>query len=400
MLITQPYRTSGYYYHQILIAMKRMNVLSLLLWFTLSLCAQQKAFVFLNYEENTLNDGQPLPAYQDIAIVGGVAEAVNMVELQILPYDKPNATPLYRTRWKNPPDTKPELFTIALGYQLRPNKLYDFKFQYFSILNEQERADLIRLILNKLGEVIYDATEAQRLGVGQPSDALIKRLNQTVLNELKIYRPQTELPWEGFSDLVVQKIADLETLRSLDSLQNAKKETLEKRRKELVASLEDVVQREAVQYVDQPMALLIDARYVEDVKIKQSPATFGLSAGYVWVYVDGAVDNKDFVLDAAPYIGLSVSLSNPDVSNALRRGSLHAGFFLTNLKRHPTKLYSGPVFDKPIYIGLDYKLYKWVRLSLGGVLIQEKSGKEHKPVLMKPFAGLGVRLRIGATLDE
>jgi len=379
--------------------MRCIAFLLVLPWLTTVSLAQQQAFVYLDYAENTLNGGQALPAYQDILLVGAVSEQMNMVEVQILPKGEPYAEPLYRTRWKNPPDTQPEMFKIALDYQLRPGKTYDFKFQYYSILTDRERADLIRLVLNQLSEVIYDATEAQKLGIGKAPTALIPRLNATVLNQLKRYRPQTEVPWEGFSDLVVQKLNDLEALESLDSLNDIRQEIYEQRRTELLRSLEDVVQREALQYVDQPMALLVDARYVSGVRVQRSNSTFGLSAGYVWVYLEGQLDD-DLRIDAAPYVGLSFSPSNPEAAPFLRKGSLHAGFFLTRLKRHPRKEYTGPAFDRPIYLGLDYKIYRWLRFSAGGVLLQEDNMNGEQPLLIRPFVGLGMRFQVGASIEE
>ncbi len=379
--------------------MKRIVFLLILPWLTITSLAQQQTFVYLDYAENSLNGGQALPAYQNILLIGATNQQTNMVEVQVLPKGEPYADPLYRTRWKNPPDTDPEMFRIVLDYQLRPGKTYDFKFQYYKILSDRERADLIRLILNRLSEVIYDATEAQKLGLGQKPTALIPRLNATVLNEFKRYRPQTEIPWEGFSDLVVQKLNDLEALQSLDSLQNIQQEIYDKRRSELLRSLDDVVRREALQYIDQPMALLVDARYVSGVRVQRSNATFGLSTGYVWVYLEGQLDNK-LRVDAAPYIGVSFSPGNPEAAPFLQRSSVHAGFFLTRLERHPTRDFTGPVFDRPIYLGLDYKIYRWLRFSAGGVLLQEDNVSGQRPISIQPFAGLGIRLHVGASIED
>jgi hypothetical protein len=75
--------------------------------------------------------------------------------------------------------------------------------------------------------------------------------------------------------------------------------------------------------------------------------------------------------------------------------SISTGFFLSNkMENQLGEKISGPVLDRPIYVGLGYNFFRFIRLNAGGTFIttEQLSGQSAKS--FQPFVGISAEFNL------
>lgn len=365
----------------------------------------QYASVNFDATKNYFNDGQFIPAEKNLMFSGVVPEGVEMVEISILS-SKGNRN-LYTSVWKGKEATT---FALPLNYKLKSSDKYDFQLDYFVPINaEQQKKLKANINANIMAYLEAHLTGKKSIKLEKKARKVIDDLNGIVAQSMENYRTTALAISETFSIAVEQKLNNLENADLLATqIKNdstSKQEVRNDQRQQLIGELENMIKTEIEQMTDQEFLLLNDSRYVDNYETDGKQSTLSINAGYGGVYLSGKF-NEDFTYDAAPYVGLSIPLGNSTFApKILSNASLSLGVFLENFENENGDEVTGLIFNRPLYLGLDYKLFQFVRLNAGATLLEEdrilnETGDTETKVLIRPFIGLGATINLNFGIEK
>lgn len=377
----------------------------LLLFPTVS--SAQYATINYDYERNYFGENQPLPAETDIIFTGEIPEGIHMIEVSIYnDKGKEGREPLKSTLWRKPPNSNSGLFNAPVNYSLKSGKKYDITINYYKHLSDAEKEKVFQQLSSTL-----DAYLDQTLGVkkktiklNRKTREIIADMNEIVTTGLDFYRSPTVGTFPGFSDIVHQKIDNLESRKLSEGahLYDAEdKETARRMyRKSLTDDLKKMVHSEVRFVMNHEMGVLTDVRRIDDYRVEDKPSWFTVNVGYGGVYLDGKLDNTSS-FGNAPYAGIGVPLSTSSVApRFLRNASLSVGLFLKNFENDEREEISGPVFNRPIYAGLDYRIFQFVSLNVGASILEGTDENNDSDIFIRPFLGVSARINISMSLGK
>lgn len=141
---------------------------------------------------------------------------------------------------------------------------------------------------------------------------------------------------------------------------------------ERIEDLKNIICTEVLDLMNTPWSKLTISRFVDDYETEQKKGTFSVSLGYEGVYLDGKLDNLSY--GSSLYAGLAFPLSNSTIApKFLRNSSVVLGVFFNDFEDQSGNKVGGLIFDKPFYLGLDYKLFEFVRFNAGAVALEKSS---------------------------
>lgn len=388
-------------------------IISIIIFFTFFTPVIYAQFITVNFdvEKNYFNEGQPLPSEKAMMFTGAVPEGVNMIEINILPAKGKNEKDvLYTGIWKNTTNNQSGNYSLAINYKLRSSEEYDFKFRYFKAIPESEINNLTNRIINQLNAYL-DASIILHKGKIElaKSDKKMRSEMQSLVNELLTnYRNLNNAAFEGFSTSIEQKLESLDKLeapdRNKDSMAVEPNEFLAIRKEELRSQIAQEVEL----YMYKDWSIMTSTYYVDNYETEQKKGSFSVNVGYGGVYLSGNID--DFTYGAAPYAGLSFPLSNSTLApRFLRNSSLTVGAFFDNFEDEDGTKISGVIVNRPIYVGLDYKLFQFVRFNAGATFLESRPENvnggpditnEKNSIFIRPFVGLSAKIDLSLTFGQ
>ncbi len=391
--------------------MKYIISLIMLLFFLTPFIYSQFITVNFDVEKNYFNEGQPLPSEKAMMFTGLAPEGVNIVEISILPAKgKDENDALYTAIWKNTTNNQSGNYSLAVNYKLRASEEYDFKFRFFKVMSENEVNQLTERIDNQLNAYL-DASvylDKDEIELAKRDKKMLSEM-QSLVNELLInYRNLNNTEFEGFSTSIEQKLKRLDKLEVPDR----KKDSTAVKPDEFLAiqkdELRSQIAREVKLYMNKDWSIMTSTYYVDNYETEQKKGSFSVNVGYGGVYLSGNID--DFNYGAAPYAGLSFPLSNSTLApRFLRNSSLTVGAFFDNFENENGTKISGVIVNRPIYVGLDYKLFQFVRFNAGATFLESRpedsnSGPvisdEENSIFIRPFIGLSAKIDLSLTFGR
>ncbi|PSR57011.1 hypothetical protein AHMF7605_27760 [Adhaeribacter arboris] len=384
-----------------------------LLIVSLPVVAQYKTVVF-NYERAYFDDGQPLPAENKFIISGEASANVEIVEVKI--YHSPNIkkSPFYQNTWEKRATSPPATFTLPVNQPLRGNQEYTLVLNYYSKASEEQQQQLIAQINSALGAYIDQSYQMERSSITmlQHPKTMRSDLNAIVQQGLSLHRNQINYSFEGFSDLVYQKLKQLGELNLRKASFNifAKKDentrTVKLRyAQDQIAALKLMINQEVAQYAGVQLYALTDSKKITDYVTEKTKNALALNVGYGGAYYSGTFDNLSY--DAAPYAGISLPFGKaPFVSPFWAKTSISTGVFLQNLKFGPGNVATGPLVHRPVYVALGYRVLPFIRLNAGATVLQNKLTSSTSTdlnldkVYIRPFVGLSMEINLWLNLNR
>lgn len=377
---------------------KTTSVLILFFVLTLSLSAQFETVTF-DYELSTFNDNQPLPSETAMIITGTIPDEIQMVEVKIYTSKgRDGRDPLYQAAWKRPYNKPKGDFRVPVNYKLPSSKKYDVEINYLVRIDEKQRQEFysqLKESLNAYIDQIFDLKK-NKFELDKSPRQAIADMNELVEGALTVYRSQTASEFAGFSDIIREKMEDLKKTDILhrDST-GVGMEPLK------IASLKKLLHNEVRYLLNDDLLKIADARYVEDYETDNKSGYFALSAGYGAVYLGGNINNLDY--DTAPYISIGFPLSTSRIAPTfLRNSSLTLGIFLSDFENDEGGEITGPIVKKPIQVGLDYKLFQFIRFNVGAALLEENGNNngDDSRIFVQPFIGLSAKVNLQLSFDK
>ncbi|PHN04487.1 hypothetical protein [Flavilitoribacter nigricans] len=366
-------------------------------------------YTTINYqlEKNYFNEGQALPAEKPLMFTGMVPTGIDIIEISIFPAKaKKDKDRLYLASWKDIDQDNNTNYSLAVNYKLRASEQYDFRFDFYQKLSAREQEQLSDRILDQITAYV-DANislKGNNLVLNKSEKKMTQELEDIIRTALEDYRNQNGIGFEGLSETVRQKLDKIESLKLNQQLADKINTEAGGQQREVIyrqqlEELEKAVVADIRETMSTPWSKLSLSRYVDDYETEHKKGSFSISAGYGGVYLNGDLDQLTY--GAAPYLGVAFPLSNSTIApKFLRNSSIVLGAFLENFEDESGNKISGLIVDRPIYLGLDYKLFEFIRFNAGAALLEKteavtggsEAGAANKTTLIRPFVGLSARI--------
>ncbi len=188
--------------------MKKLSLFLLAIVSTFLVQAQYESAVF-DYQMAYFNNGQPLPAESMLIFSGEVKKDVTAVEINIV---KPNGKkPLYTAIWQRGQGQSGESFQLPVNYRLEVNTEYDFQFHYYRILSQDEKATIVKEVLQPISFYLQQQITLQngQVVLSQSARKMKVELDQLLVQEMAAYRSAQQQTEIQFSDMVGQFVETL-----------------------------------------------------------------------------------------------------------------------------------------------------------------------------------------------
>ncbi len=364
---------------------------------------QQYETVVLNFEKSYFGENQPLPAGKYWMMTGVVNEEVPYMEVQLFPGKGRNSKPIYETLWKRSLNKTSPDFSIPVNFKLRSGNNYDILINYYRELSTTERGKLEQTLFNAMNNYVDQSFQAAKKKVKLSSNyrQIINDLNSIVKDGLSLYRSRTLIEFDGFSDIVKNQLKKLEGTK-LKKGKNVDAESEGGRtgridyRTQLMDELKKQLQFEVIQYLNTDLYILVDDKLIENYPTEKLRSTLAIDAGY-----GGAIftfDSEEFNYGSAPFIGLALPFGREGISKPFwNRTSISIGAFLLNFKDTDKNVVSGPIIKRPSYVGLGYRVWRFVKINAGATFLENPDtagtipGLE-KRVEIRPMIGVSAQI--------
>ncbi|MFT2008632.1 hypothetical protein ACMA1I_08150 [Pontibacter sp. 13R65] len=393
--------------------MKTLYAFILVLLCASPIVAQYETVVF-NYDRTYFNEGQPLPAESNLMLTGDADSKVSMVEVAIYSTSNTDKKALYTNSWKKRVQSPETRFTLPINYPLRGNEKYTFVLNYYTPASRSQQEQLLQQLSSGLDAYIDQSFVISRSNIELRKHPKNMRsdLNAIVYQGLTLYRNQINYEFDGFSDMVLDKLEQINNLRLRKARRNVVATSGEdnqtvrlKYAQEQLSALKTMVNQEVAQYANAQLLALTDSKKIVDYATEKTKNVVALNVGYGGVYYSGDFDN--FSSATAPYAGISIPLGKAVFSsNFWSKTSVSAGVFLQNLEFSEDNVATGPLVKRPVYLALGYRALPFVRINAGATVLQSDqaansiSDFDVDRIFIRPFIGLSLELNFWVDLNR
>ncbi len=371
----------------------------------------QYATAVFEYEKSSFNNSQNLPAEENLMISGAAQPETILVEITILDDKsnrKENPKPLFVANWVRPPYSSIGTFTVPMNYKLRGSSKYDIQVDYYRRITDMERENLRQDLYNNLFAYAEQSftVERKRARVIGGTAQLVRNLDEIARKGISLYRNRSQLQFEGFSDLVVSKIdqingANLKKGKFIFS-KRKKKDARADYREKLMTELKQLLASELGQVLNVDLLVLQDRKFMDDYPTEKTRTEIPLNVGYGGVHLQGTnTENSSF--GTSPYVGLSLPLGKKGFSREFwSRSSISLGFFWNNFEDAGGQEITGPIFKRPTYIGLGYRVFRFIRFNAGGTFLEDPTRGDalFDQIYIRPFVGFSAEFRFWIDLEK
>ncbi|MCI4667704.1 MAG: hypothetical protein MRZ79_06045 [Bacteroidia bacterium] len=363
--------------------MNRLIFTLIISLFSISGMAQYQSVVF-DYELGYFNNGQPLPAESRLLFNGEIADEVCAVSVEIR---KPNSSKvLYEALWQEMKEKSADNFQLPVNYPLTGKTDYDFHIIYYRKLRNKEK----RQISEDLFKQVQFYREQQikkhngKIKLLRPAKKLSRDFNQILYNALFDYRSADESVDVSFSSMFETFLSSLER----DTLAGN------------ADQLDDIFERDITRIMEHEWWAVSTLRKVQDYPTENKGGALALNIGYGGALLSTKPNN--FTYGTAPYIGLSLPFSSKSFASSFwQNTSVSVGAFTQNFQDEDRE-FTGPIFRRPYFVGLGYKVFRFVRLNAGVVALEEQIGNsgagnsvsfDLSNIKAQPFIGLSAEIK-------
>ncbi|REG91443.1 hypothetical protein [Algoriphagus antarcticus] len=365
---------------------------------TLGLQAQVTT-VNLDLITSKINGGMPLPAEEEFYIRGAIPEKIEMVKLLIYPSNKTEKSG-YTYFWKSPFGYKDLSYQILMGDPLRSNTDYHLEFGYYQKAGADQINEVSDLIHQNIKTYLSTITTIKRGGIkfSESDEVLINNLSKIVDQGTYYFELPNGEKFPGFSDITRAKLAQRGKLRmgkakfnviGLTKADNARAVFAN----DYITELENILFSEVDQYLSPNMLVRMDETIFEKYSTEKTANSLPLNIGYGAISLSKDLTDQEFVM--SPYAGFSFPLGNRTFARFMNNMSISAGFFLSgDIKNQLEEKISGPVLDRPIYVGLGYNFFRFIRLNAGGTFITTEQLGGRNVNSFQPFVGVSAEFNI------
>jgi hypothetical protein len=363
--------------------------------------AQYKT-VNYNYEKNWFNESERLPAGSHWILNGGITPNTSMVEVEVFKNAKSFKKPLYTSSWRNPFQGSLNMFSIPVQYKLVGNSKYTIVLSYFRFVEHDEKQKLQALINDALDAYIRQMVEsnASQVRLRKNPKMVLQDLDAIVQAGTAFYRSSNGLKFDGFSDLIEDKLNQIDDLKLRKAKFNMEKTVDDDKKSIKVKYLERNLQeiqalckKEVAQFIGSDLLIQQDRRVMADYETEKTKYVIPINAGVIGAYSTAGPSRNSF--GVAPSAGFSVPLGRKGFAKPFwSNSSISFGVSLMNFDLG-SSVATGPVIQRPFYLGYGYRVFNILRINAGVVALQTKQPKAQfnfNNVYISPQVGVSLEL--------
>ncbi|WP_297335599.1 hypothetical protein [Algoriphagus sp.] len=377
----------------------RIYPLFLLLFLVIFHSKGQISSISLDVVQQKLNGGNPLPSEESFYIQGAIPEGIELVKVRIYPSNKSESKG-YDYQWKTPFGYQDLSYQLLVSDPLRSSDEYHLTFSFYQKAGEQQMQEVRALIFKNIQTYLSTVTTIRKGKIKflDSQEMILSRLNQLVEEGAYYFELPNGKAFGGFSDLVKNKLEQGKKLK----LKNAKlnlpdlKEEENARASyalEYLNALESTLQTEVDQYLSPHMLVQVDELEFKNYPSEKKPNSLTLNAGYGAIMLTEGLPDREFV--SSPYAGLSFPLGNRAFNRFMNNLTLSTGVFISgNLENSQNERITGPIFNRPIYAGLGYNVFRFFRINAGASFLTTNQMDGTKNRSIHPYIGISADFRI------
>jgi len=394
----------------------KKNILFLVFFVIVNLAASaQYVPVTFDYEKSYFNESLPLPAEKNFIIKSNISPAIEIVKVTIYKNDSRKHA-AHSAIWRRSFNNQTQNFDLPINYKLRGNSEYDFLLDYYRRVTDGEKDVLRNTLYSTLDNYISSQMEIGRnkIETEKPVSIIISDMNDIVTVGMLKYNNLVGYNFDGFSDIIKDKIKQIEDARlgtgkfailKKDEGIETNKESKTVYAQNLINELKEMVHGELGQLINTDLVVVADTKEIKEYPTEKTMNTLPINVGYGAVYFNGKWNNLNY--GAAPYVGLSLPLGNVTFSPIMANTSISAGIFLQDLEDKDGNTKTGPFIKKPIYVALGYKFFRFIRFNVGAtvlenrvITIQNANTITKKDISIRPMVGLSAEINIWAGIKD
>lgn len=378
---------------------KALSILLFVLFFDLGNAFAQIKKINLDLISGELNGGLPIPAEEQFAITGAVPDEIQMVKLTLYPSkktDKVAATYF----WKAPFGYTDQSFQINVDYPLRSNQEHELEFRFYQKAGKEQIEEVRNLVFQNLKTYLSTIVTIKKGGVdfSEKTPTIMARMDEIVTAGLFYFELPNGSPFSGFSDLTRAKLDQHKNLKLSDAEYNTTGLSENDNARAVFArnyldGLYQIIEAELGQYLSPNMLVMVDEKLITNYRTEDEPNVIPLNAGFGAISLSQDLADQEFV--SSPYVGVSFPLGNRAFSKFMNNFSLSAGVFISgDMENSLNERISGPLIDRPIYVGLGYNFFRIIRLNAGGTFTTTEKLNGSNQNGFNPFIGLSAEFNL------
>ncbi|RZS96198.1 hypothetical protein [Cecembia calidifontis] len=362
--------------------------------------------IYYNVLANELNNSNPIPSEEPFFVKGRLPSGIEMVKVSVNRAGKNENRAIFY-EWKKPFDFEVSEYELFISNPLRNNERYDFEFFFYGRAEEQQMQKVMTALHRNLEAYIRANMEVKSNGIktNHSDPVLLSQMNQIVNDGLRDYQHFLGREFQGFSEIVRQKLDQKERLK----LRRARFNVLGRNREDnakaayaeqYIQELIQLVQNESSQYLDKSLLALVDIRTISNYPTEKRANVLPLNIGYATIPLKRELPTTEYL--HGPYVGLSLPLGNKAFTKFLGNASFSTGIFLTNFESSQGDRVTGDLIGLPIYAGLGYKMFQVFRLNVGAVMlnVEPANNISSSNTFIQPFAGISLEFNLWLGLKE
>jgi len=373
--------------------MKKSVLLVILLTLMLVSFAQMQTIQF-DARLLHFDNGRPLPAEEAFIVNLGVPDYLQMVKMQVSNRDFERRI-LHESRWVRRAGDKGEVAIVPNYYLLRAGNDYNMRFIYFREIEESERRQISEMLETTVMTFVQLNIQARgdRYNFVNSPSSIFNSLNAMLTESMANYDVSQGIASPKFSGIIENMLRSMAGRRvSPTGIDDANESSFDL----LIRQLNNEISMIANSY----QYVLYDVVTILNYPVEKKMNTLSLNLGYAGIYESGSFSDLNYY--SGPYLGLSLPLGRRAFAgNFWSNTHLSTGVFLVNFETNIGNTISGPVINMPVYAGLGYRAFRFVKVQAGATLLEEeKISDGSKSLFFAPFVGLSIEFNIWVGLNN
>ncbi len=374
--------------------MKKISFTLLTFFLVFSQAWAQKQTVTFNYERSSFNMDQPLPAEEHFYMSGEIIPEVSMVEVVLMPGKDRSDKVLYRNLWKRSSQNSSESFLLPVNYNLRGGSEYDLVINYYRMVTDEEIQEMKVALFQTLDTYVAQSLHLQqrRMRMLRNVPAMMEDMHTLVNTSFSHYRNHNNIRFEGFSDIVQDKL-------KLVIKQNSGSKQEDQTDSFLSEEINNLIHTEVDRFLDSEFSVLSDSRMINNYPTEKVKSALVLHVGYGGAFINDKVEGLNTA--SSGMAGITLPLGKQAFAPLLMSNTaIIAGFYFQDFENDLGIRATGPIVGRPLYAGIGYKLYEFIRISGGVTVLQNEL--DDTPATTNPIViddGIYFRPFIGISAD-
>jgi len=359
-------------------------------------------FTTVNYDATKawFNEGQVLPAEKDMVFKGILPQGKAGISIFILSSNGKKL--LYKANGLKQNSNE---FSIPVNYKLRADANYDFRMAFFEVLPGSKQADLKKDLKATMATYIdVNISGSKSIKLLKNADRTVAEMNEIMEQSLSNYLSKI-VDWQpAFSEVVRLKLEQLDNTKLekgigiTDTTKTIEQIRLDTRT-QLIKELQAQVEREIDKLLNIDLLFLSETQLINDYPTEKKETGLSINVGYAGVYLSGKFD--DLTYGGTPYVGLAFPLGNSVMgSKFMGNSAITFGILIDDFENNKGERINGFLVKTPIYLGLDHRLFKFLRVNAGITLLEDGNSTQGNKILVRPFLGLSAKIDLNIGLGQ